>query len=566
MSLSSAMLTGFTGITSNSVGVDTVGNNLANLNTTAFKSERVTFETLLYRTVTEGEGPSATSGGTLPRQAGTGSGVASMQRNFAQGGLDGTGFQSDLAINGDGFFIVRGAEDEQLFTRDGAFRFDQDQRLVSANGAPLQGFAADEDGNIQPGALSDLTIPLGSTSPAVATTEVVMDGRLDPATNVASAGAVVSSQTLQTAGGAAAAAGTALTALVDENGVPMFSAGDELVIRGTKGGIDTEVSIFIVGTTGSTLGDLANHLQQTLGIQTDPALAGNPGVFVSDGTDAPAGALVIRSNTGEVNAVSLDSGSIFNRTSAVNGAPFEFTTVSPAVGEGVTTSFGVFDSLGNLVEVRLRMALESKSDGGSVWRYYAESVSDTDLTPALGTGTLTFDPNGRFVGATGTDVAVDLSGSGAATPLGFTLDFSQLAGLASPDGGSEVVMDNQNGAASGLMQGYTIDEEGVITGLFSNQQEQVLGQIALATFVNNEGLVARSENVFVPGPNSGAVSIDVPLTQTRGSILSGSLEQGNVEIAREFINLITYSTGISSAGRVVRVADDLLQELLLIVR
>ncbi len=99
MSLTGAMLTGFTGIKSNGVSVDVVGDNLANVNTTAFKSQRTLFETLLYRTVREGEGPSATSGGTLPEQIGTGSQVASIQRDFRQGGVEGTGFPGDLAID-----------------------------------------------------------------------------------------------------------------------------------------------------------------------------------------------------------------------------------------------------------------------------------------------------------------------------------------------------------------------------------------------------------------------------------------------------------------------------------
>ena len=94
----------------------------------------------------------------------------------------------------------------------------------------------------------------------------------------------------------------------------------------------------------------------------------------------------------------------------------------------------------------------------------------------------------------------------------------------------------------------------------------VLGQIALATFPNKEGLLQLSENTFTGGPNSGDATILAPRTGAAGSIISGALEQSNVEIAREFISLISAQTGISSASRVVRVADDLLQELLLLAR
>lgn len=571
MALTSAMQVGFSGIKSNSVAVDTVGNNLANLNTTAFKGQRTLFETLLYQTIREGDAPADNSGGTLPRQAGFGSTVASQQRNFRQGGIEGTGFQSDLAIQGDGFFVLALADGEQVYTRDGAFDLDAAQTLVSADGAALQVFSADEAGTISEGTLSNLVIPLGSASQAVATRTVTMDGRLDAGTDVASAGAVVTSQPLLTSGATAATAATALTDLVDADGLPLFSDGDELSIKGSKGGIAIEASTFVVGTTGRTVGDLARHLEQALGINTDPAAVETPGVTVSDGTTlveppaAPAGTLVIQSNLGELNAVELDAGSITNRTGVIT-SPFSFATAAPALGGGVTTSFAVFDSLGNQVDVRLRMAVESKSDTGTVWRFYAESVDDSDVSPVLGTGTITFDANGQFVGASGTDLAIDRAGVGSATPLAFTLDFSGLTGLRGTDGGSELVMASQDGAPPGILTGYSIDPDGLVTGTFSNQQTQVFGQVALATFTNNEGLVALGANRFTVGPNSGDVSIVAPRAAGAGGVITGALEKSNVEIAREFVNLITASTGISSAGRVVRVADDLLQELLLLAR
>jgi flagellar hook protein FlgE len=561
------MLVGFTGINANTTAVDTVGNNLANLNTTAFKGQRTLFETLLYRTVDEGEAPTPTTGGTLPYQIGYGVGVAALQRNFVQGGLESTGFPADLAIEGAGLFILEQPGGEQVYTRDGAFRLDSTNTLVSANGATVQVFAADEAGNIDTGALSDLVIPLGTASQARATTEVTMEGRLDGGTEAASAGAVVESQPLVTSTGAEAADTTALTDLVDEFGAPLFADGDELTINATKGGVSIEEATFLVGATGQTLGDLATHLETVLGINTDPVTGGSPGVTVSAGPEPPAGTLVISSNLGEINAIELDGGSITNRTGAIT-SPFTFTTTTPAVGGGMgtTTSFNVFDSLGNPVDVRLRLAMESRSQTGTTWRFYAESIGDSDLSPILGTGTLTFDVNGQFVAATGTELSIDRADTGAASPLTFGLDFSSLTGLASADGSSEVSMADQDGAPVGIMTGYEIDPDGTVTGSFSNQQEQVLGQIALATFVNYEGLIARSESTFVPGPDSGDPTVITPQTGTAGVIRSGMLEQSNVEIAREFINLITASTGVSAASRVVRASDELLQELLLLAR
>lgn len=437
MSLTSAMLVGFTGIKANSVAVDTVGDNLANLNTTAFKSQRTLFETLLYRTVSEGEAPEGESGGTLPLQIGLGVTVSSLQRDFRQGGIESTGFQSDLAIDGDGFFILEGPGGEQIYSRDGSFRLDATQTLVSAAGAPLQVFAPDASGNIVPGALSSLVIPLGTAGQAIPTTEVVMDARLDSGTNIASAAAVVASQALVTASGTPASASTALTALVDANNIPLFADGDVLSVNGSKGGVAIAESSFFVGTTGSTLGDFAGFLEAVYGINTDPATGGTPGVTVSDGSTAPAGSLLIQSNFGETNALQLNAGSITNTTGVI-ASPLSFSTITPAIGEGVTTSFKVFDSLGNPVDVRLRTALESKSETGITWRFYAESVDDSDLSSVLGSGTITFDANGQFVSATGTNLSIDRAGTGSASPLSFTLDFSQTTGLASADGSSQI--------------------------------------------------------------------------------------------------------------------------------
>ena len=566
MSLTSAMLVGFTGINANSVSVDTIGNNLANVNTTSFKSQRTNFETLFYETLSEGTAPNGQSGGTLPRQVGYGVGVASLQRDFGQGSFESTGRRSDLAINGNGFFVLAEVDAEQVFTRDGNFSLDAEQTLVAVSGRPVQVFAADSSGNISTdGDLSGLIIPLGSASQATATAQVVMDGRLDSATSVAAAGSVVISQPLTTAGGTPATASTVLTDLVDVNGLPLFTTDDTLTIQGTKGDITMTPSTFIVGTDGRTVGDLAQHLETALGIDPADQSGLNAGVTIADGTDFPAGTFVLRSNAGLINAVSLDAGSIVNADGVVT-SPFSFSTAAEAVGGGVTTSFSVFDSLGNQVDVRVRLALESKTSTGSTWRFFAESVGDSDLSPLVGNGTITFDADGQFVGATGTNLTIDRAGTGAASPLSFTLDFSDLTGLASPDGSSVLLMAEQDGAPAGIMTDYAVDDQGVITAVFSNQKTQVLGQIALATFANVEGLVAMGGNAYSAGPGSGEVVIVAPRTGGSGAIASGQLEQSNVEIAREFINMITASTGVSVAGRVVRVADDLLQELLLIAR
>jgi flagellar hook protein FlgE len=161
---------------------------------------------------------------------------------------------------------------------------------------------------------------------------------------------------------------------------------------------------------------------------------------------------------------------------------------------------------------------------------------------------------------------VDLEGTGAVTPLTVSLDFSTVTGLATGAAEPTLVMASQNGYPAGTLIDYAIGEDGIITGTFSNAQTQVFGQVALATFANPEGLIGQSDNLFVPGANSGEAVVTTAQTLGAGLIRPGSLEQSNVELAREFIGLISASTGFAASSRVIRTADDLLQELLLLAR
>lgn len=557
MGLTSAMLIGFTGIKTNQIAIETIGDNVANVNTTAFKNQRALFETMLYHTLAGGTAPDANQGGTNPVQTGYGSALATIQRNFGQGSLDRTGVPSDLAIEGDGFFILAAPSGEQLYTRDGSFELNTENVLVASNGSRVQGFAAGANGEIIPGALGSLTIPVGLTSDAQATTSAALDGNLDAASSVADTAALATSAPLNTAAGPATAA-SALADLLDEDGNALFADGDVITVSEIeKGGAQLAgQATFTVGADGTTLGDFAAFLERALMINTDAAVGGTPGVTVTDG------ALVITSNLGQANAVSIDDTDIRNSTSGA--LPFTFAS-TPAAGEGVATAFLVNDSLGNPLEVRLRLALESQDDTGSVWRFYAESPGDTG-GGVVGTGTISFDQNGRFTEATGTDISVGRAGTGATNPLGVSLDFSTLTGLAADDGESTLVMSEQNGRPPGTLLGYEIGRDGLIAGQFSNGAQQVFGQVALATFTNPEGLVGLSNNTFNVGVNSGNPVVVAPQTLGAGRIEAGQLEQSNVDLSREFVGLITASTGFSAAGRVVRTADDLLQELLLLMR
>ena len=561
MGLTSAMNTAVTGLQTSQVMLETIGDNIANVNTTAFKSNRVDLESQFSLTLRDATAPGDVLGGTNPVQIGLGSAVGAIQRSFVQGSINPTGNNTDLAIQGQGFFVLEDADGAQLYTRDGAFTLDANSQLVSRDGLLVQAFAADANGEVDSsGAVGSVTIPLGALKLARATSEVSVGGNLNAAASVATAGTVVTSDALITATGVATAA-TALTTLVDAQGNALFADGDLVTLGGaTKGGFTLPgEEQFTIGTDGTTVQDFMTFMEGALAINTDAALGENAGVTL----DA-AGQMVIAGNFGESNALEIEAGDIVNTTQGT--VPFAFTQTSAAAGEGLTMQLDLFDSLGGPVSARLRLALESKSNAGTTWRFYAESVDDSDVSKVLGTGTVSFDPNGQFIGVTGNELSIDRVDSGAASPLAFTVDFTGATGLSNGSGSSTFTQLDQDGLPEGTLQDFAVDEEGFIIGTFSNAHQQVLGKVAVATFVNPQGLKLATDNNYVLTANSGDANITAPKESNAGAIKPGSLESSNVDLAREFIGLINASTGFSANSRVITTADELLQELLLIAR
>lgn len=557
MGLTTALYSGLSGMNVNQTRIATIGNNIANVNTTAFKGSRTLFQTQFSQLISAGTAPSDTSGGVNPTQVGFGALVGATQRNMGSGSIETTGVNGDVAIDGEGFFVLNRPNGQQVYTRDGSFSLDASNRLVSQDGFAVRGYGVDANFQVVPGTLTNISVPLGTQSLAKATGTAFMDGDLSAASSIASQGAVTASQALVDGGGATAGAGTALTDLrsADAPGAVLLTPGDTITVNGIdRGGRALPSATFVVGTDGNTLGDFASWLQDKVGIQTGDGIPGNPGVTVENGQ------LVIHSNNGQPNAISIESSNI---TSAL-GAPFSFTPTQPATGDGIFTSYTVYDSLGTPVQVNLTMTLDSTPPTGPVWRFYAEGPDSNGNLKPLGSGTVTFDNNGNFVSATGNQIGLDRSAVGAASPLTFTMDFSGVYGLSTRS--SNLIAADQDGYPPGTLDGYTISNDGTINGTFSNGLTRTLGQLAVATFPNSPGLIAEAGNNFLEGPNSGTPTITTAGQFNAGTLLPGALELSNVDLSAEFIGLITSSTGFQAASRVISTSSDLLDQLLLIAR
>ncbi len=160
-----SLFAGISGLRVNQTMLDVTGNNIANANTTGFKSSNTVFKDTLSQMLTGASSPTAERGGTNPVQIGLGVQLASTNTNFNQGSAQTTGRPTDLMINGDGFFVVK-AGNEQVFTRAGAFNFDRDNFLVTPNGSRVQGYALDATG-APTGAPTDITLDAAGLTPPV---------------------------------------------------------------------------------------------------------------------------------------------------------------------------------------------------------------------------------------------------------------------------------------------------------------------------------------------------------------------------------------------------------------
>lgn len=196
MGLASALSTALTGMTAAETQVDVVGNNLANSQTVGFKASTSVFATQFLQTQSLGSAPTPGQGGTNPRQTGLGTRVAEITPDFTQGTIEVSSNASDLAIQGDGFFIVEGSQGERLFTRNGIFKTNSDNELVTVTGNRVLGYGVDDQFEIQTTTLVPLTVPLGSAAVAQATQNVFMQGVLSPSGDVADTAGVTQSATL----------------------------------------------------------------------------------------------------------------------------------------------------------------------------------------------------------------------------------------------------------------------------------------------------------------------------------------------------------------------------------
>ncbi len=230
-----------------------------------------------------------------------------------------------------------------------------------------------------------------------------------------------------------------------------------------------------------------------------------------------------------------------------------------AAATAVDTSCYVYDSLGTQHRVDITF---TKTATDNQWTWAADSP-DADPGVPGSTGTLIFDANGQITTPT-FDLSVTLLASGGATnPIDATLS---VAGVTQLAGASTVQAVSQDGLPMGTLQSFTIDDQGIITGTFTNGMFRTLGQLALARFANPAGLSKVGDSMWKTSVASGPAAVVWPSTADAGTLASGYLEMSNVDLASEFANLIVTQRGFQANSRVITTADEMLQDVLTIKR
>ena len=428
MSLLSSLYTGTSGMQANSQELSVVGDNIANANTIGFKSNRAVFENALSQSLIGGTG-----------ETGLGTRMQAVQRIVTQGSLVSTGVATDLALQGDGLFVVKGIHGGQqgtYYTRAGQFTVDKQGFLTTLDGLRVQGNPANATGAIN-SALSDLNVG-DQSAPPTATANITLRGNLNA---------------------------------------------------------DAPV----------------------------PAAAWDP--------------------------------------------------TQPQATSNFSTSVTLYDSLGRPHQADVFYS--KVSDGSWEWHALTDGANIELGTPGVATeiasGTLAFDTEGKLVDATQTS-DFNPRGANLAQPLTFNFGDPTSAGGTGQAGitqfanASTTTFVNQDGSTAGDLASVEVDTQGNITGAFTNGRTRVLGRVAVAEFSAPDQLRALSGNMFLETEKSGQPTIGGAGEGGRGSIIAGSLEQSNVDLASEFVRMIAAQRGFQANSKTITTADQLLNELISLKR
>ena len=495
-----------TGLNADSTALNTIANNLANMNTTAFKSQSVNFSDLFYQQV-------GTAGSGDPIQCGSGVKVSSIETNFSNGSPNTTGVDTDVALQGNGFFVVNNGA-ASLLTRAGNFSLDSSGNLVTANGLSVMGFPA-TNGVIDTNApLAPVHIPVGQVQSPRATTSFGMTATLDSSAAVGSS--VSGKVQVYDSLGTSHLANITCTKTGTNAWSYSISMPETLQANSsTAAGVTT--ILYNLGSSGGTVA--------TVNPGTNLTITGPNASNISTTITAPA------VSTGESltqYAADLQNALTTSGITATVTATGGQLSIS---GSGITTT---------------------------------GSVIQDPVASANATGALTFDSNGNLVSPSADIAGIIFSGlSDGAADMNMTWNLFGASGapvLSQVDQTSAVTSTKQDGHASGNYESFSIGSDGAVTATFNNGQKLNVAQLALANVVNLQGLEHMGNGDYATTLASGTATIGVSGTAGLGTVQGGALEASNVNISEQFAALIVAQRAFEANSKAVTTFDTVTQE------
>lgn len=537
MSLIKSLNAGVSGLKGFQTKMDTIGNNIANVDTTGFKSSSVSFSELMNENIGgSGGGQSAPS---LSNQVGLGVRVASVDRDFSQGTIENTGRATDLAIEGDGYFIVNNGS-QDLMTRAGNFAFNKNGNLVDQSGNFVQGYNANESGNILGGgATDDIRIDFENALSPQRTGEVNLGGNLDASTSIRQ---VIQAQSSFTdTSGDIAGGGTDINNLSQTTA--NFTGGETIDMDLTSNDGSTTATVSYSYSSGDTLSDMVSAFNSQ--IDSDPDVDAQ--LLLVDGR------LEMRSDNIGNSSLDVESVTVSGGSGVMNFPSFQVTQEGKTNTQTMSTT--VYDDLGQ----EHSLLLDFTQTAENQWQYDAK-FADGEAINSGATGTVTFDDQGQI--ASGDNFTIDFSPGGGAKDTAFevSLGGSEGTSFTQYSGANTAKVLNQNGYTQGSLVDVRIDGDGRVRGVYDNGQNKDLAQIALGDVQNENGLEMVGGGLFRATAAAGEVFVDSASNMANSSINAGALEGSNVDLAQEFTEMITAQRAYQSSARVISTSDEMLTE------
>lgn len=560
-----SLYSGVAGLKTHQIRMDVIGNNIANVNTTAYKSSSMTFSELMSQTTQKASGANATTGvgGTNAKQIGLGVKAGAINTAITtQGSAQSTGNPFDIMITGDNFFVVSNGS-ENFFTRDGSFYVDGAGNLaMTSTGYNVMGWGVDKTtGNIKQDTVTALRIMSSAnmTYPPEATTKANISGILDQNDkDVTSAnGKTVNLNFFDARGYSYTAKFTFKQSGGDktneysmELNKILDSTGKEIDISKLKFGNRSQQKMETKVTLNTDAYKWDGKVLKTKDGTTDVADLAD--IFKADGSlITPADDAAAQKQQKALDAIAKAYG--------YEGSTDEFLNLYITSAADPKQQLTMQDLLGNMMAGKNTDILPA--DGSTITmegRYFEGTTvvfnKNTGKLESVGGSTTNLGVNAAFsqLGGNFSDITIDLSectnydNKGTST-IGATS--GDLDGLGT-------------GRRPGDMIGVSIQKDGMIYASYDNGMTKLLGQIATAAFANASGLEKEGDNLYSATLNSGEFDgIGVDITAGGGYMSTGQLEMSNVDLSSEFTEMITTQRGFQANSRIITVSDTLLEEL-----